>query len=371
MTGFRTASIDLDAVSANVRHLSALVGTPDLLAVVKADAYGHGAVPVARAALAGGATWLGTADLDEALAVRAAGIDAPLLCWLHGPDTDFGAAIDANIDVAVSSLAQLHAVAGAARDRGVRANVQVKLDTGLSRNGVAPADVAAFVAEAATLTADISVRGIMSHLSNTSDEDDRAQIAVFRAGIAAFAAAGITPSLLHIAATGAAIALPESRFSMVRIGIGLAGLSPFGTGTSAELGLRPTMTLSATVVAVREVPAGTGVSYGFTYRADRPTRLALIPLGYADGIPRQASGRGPVSIAGKTYRVAGRIAMDQFLIDVGDDPVAVGDTAVLFGDPATGVPDARDWADAADTINYEIVTRIGARATRSYLGGDR
>ncbi|WP_036298049.1 alanine racemase, partial [Microbacterium sp. C448] len=172
------------------------------------------------------------------------------------------------------------------------------------------------------------------------------------------------PPLRHIAATHAAIDLPEARLNCVRVGIGLYGLSPFAGRSSAELGLRPAMTLRGAVAAVRRVPAGQGVSYGYDYRTDGPTALALVPLGYADGVPRAASGRGPVTIGGTRLRVAGRIAMDQFVVDAGDTPVAVGDEVVLFGDPTLGVPAADEWADASGTINYEIVTRIGPRVPR-------
>lgn len=178
------------------------------------------------------------------------------------------------------------------------------------------------------------------------------------------AALGLAPPLRHLAATHAAIALPETRLGCVRLGIGMYGLSPFEDRTSADLGLRPAMTLRAAVAAVRRVDAGHGVSYGYQHRTERETTLALVPLGYADGVPRAASGRGPVAIGGRTFRVAGRIAMDQFVVDVGDHPVAVGDEAVLFGDPTLGAPAVEEWAQAADTINYEIVTRIGPRVPR-------
>ncbi len=210
----------------------------------------------------------------------------------------------------------------------------------------------------------VRIVGLFSHVSNTSPEDDRAALAAFEAACAEADANGIHPELRHLAATAAAIDLPETRFDAVRIGIGLYGVSPFDDRNPGDLGLRPAMTLRGAVAAVRRVPAGTGVSYGYTHRTQAETTLALIPLGYADGVPRQASGRGPVQIGGRRYTVAGRIAMDQFLVDVGDDPVAVGDEAVLFGDPTLGVPSARDWADAADTIDYEIVTRIGPRVPR-------
>lgn len=369
---FREAVIDLDAVRDNVAALIAMVAPAHAMVVVKADAYGHGAVPVARAALAGGAGWLGVADLGEAVALRDAGIDAPILAWLHDPEVDFGVAVRRGIDVGVSSLGQLRAAADAAASAGGRADVHLKIDTGLSRNGVAPEEWDQAVRTAAVLEAEgrVRVRGVFSHLANTSPEEDVAQLAAFDAALAAASAAGLRPEVRHVASTAGALRRPEARYDLVRLGIGCYGVPPFGDGTTAaELGLRPVMTLRGRVAAVRRIAAGTGVSYGHVWRADRPTTLALVPLGYADGVPRQASGRGEVWLAGARRRVVGRIAMDQFLVDVGDDEVSVGDEVVLFGDPATGAPSADDWGDAADTIGYEIVTRIGPRVPRTYVGG--
>jgi alanine racemase len=360
---FREAIIDLGAITQNMAALRRTAGTPHAMAVVKADGYGHGALPAAHAALDGGADWLGVVDLTEAFRLRDAGITTPVLSWLHGPDTDFAPAIDAGIDLGLSSLEQLERAAAAGQ-----ASVHLKIDTGLGRNGLAPDAAALVFARAAELerAGRIRVRGLFSHLSNTSPADDAAQIAEFERQLDAASAAGLHPELAHLAASGAALRLPASRFSMVRLGVSIYGLSPFAGVSSAELGLRPAMRLQAAVAAVREVPAGQGVSYGYTFRTEAPTTLALVPLGYADGVPRHASNRAPVAIGGATYRIAGRVAMDQFVVDVGDAPVKVGDTAVLFGDPADGAPSADDWAAACDTINYEIVTRIGARVTRSY-----
>ena len=257
----------------------------------------------------------------------------------------------------------LAAAAAASGDRPV--GVHLKLDTGLSRNGIAPEDYRVIFAEAARLEriGKLKVVGLFSHLSNASADDDRAALRRFEEGISAAASVGVTPSLRHIAATHAAIALPEARLGCVRIGIGIYGLSPFADSTSADLGLRPAMTLRAAVAATRRVPAGTGVSYGYDYRTDTRTTLALIRSATPTD-PRQASGMGPVVIDDRGYAVAGRIAMDQFIVDVGDHPVSVGDEAVLFGDPTLGMPGADDWARAAGTINYEVVTRIGARVPR-------
>ncbi|WP_460774492.1 alanine racemase [Microbacterium sp. GXF7504] len=365
----REATIDVGAIEDNVRQLRRIAGV-EAIAVVKADGYGHGAARTAAAALAGGATRLGVADVTEALALRRAGIDAPIMAWLHAPGASFGEAVERGIELGISSLDQLNAAAAAATaDRP--AVLHLKLETGLGRNGLAPEQWATVFAEAARLErlGRVRVLGAFSHLSNTSIEDDRAAVREFERGLGVAASVGLAPRMRHIAATQAAIELPEARFDCVRLGIGMYGLSPFADRSSADLGLRPAMTLRADVAAVRRVPAGHGVSYGYVHRTDRETTLALVPLGYADGVPRQASDTGPVHINGRTYRVAGRIAMDQFVVDVGDAPVAVGDEAVLFGDPTLGLPSATDWADAAGTINYEIVTRIGARVPRRQAQG--
>ncbi|TFB48483.1 alanine racemase [Cryobacterium tagatosivorans] len=368
MTGYREAVVDLGAVTANVAHLRSVIGTAHTMAVVKANGYGHGAAPVARAALAGGADWLGVADIEEALELRSAGIRAPILAWLHDPDADWAGAIAADIDLGLSSARQLQQVADAAESLGRTASVQIKLETGLSRNGVHESEWAPVLTLAAELerAGRLRVRGIFSHLSNASPADDTEAIARFDRGLALAAAAGLSPELTHLAASAAALRLPAARYAMVRLGISIYGLSPFDDATSAELGLVPAMTLRGRVAAVRHVAAGAGVSYDYTWRAPVDSSLALVPLGYADGVPRQASGCARVSIAGRPHPVVGRIAMDQFVVSVGEDLVRVGDEVVLFGDPAAGVPSADEWAHAAGTINYDIVTRIGRRVPRSY-----
>ncbi|QBR90566.1 alanine racemase [Microbacterium sp. dk485] len=365
----REARIDVDAITDNVRHLRRLTDA-EIIAVVKADAYGHGAFRSAVAALQGGASRLGVADIAEALRLRREGITAPILAWLHAPGTSFAEAVEHDIEVGVSGMDQLLQAAAAASGNRPAA-VHIKIDTGLSRNGVPPAQYRVVFAEAARLEriGKVRVVGLFSHLSNASAADDLAALRVFEEAVSEAASLGLNPPLRHIAATQAAIELPETRLGCVRIGIGLYGLSPFADRTSAELGLRPAMTLRAAVAAVRRVPAGQGVSYGYDFRAPRDTTLALVPLGYADGVPRQASGTGPVTIGGRRFTVAGRIAMDQFVVDVGDTPVAVGDEVVLFGDPTLGAPSATEWADAAGTINYDLVTGIGSRVARRQVAG--
>ncbi len=360
---WREAEIDTSAIAANVRRLRAVAGTPHLMAVVKADGYGHGAERAARAALDGGADWLGVADIDEALQLRATGVEAPLLAWLHGPGVDFARAAAAGVDIGVSSAEQLRAIAGNARG----ARVQIKVETGLSRNGVAPEDWAAVFRLAGDFERDglVTVRGVFSHLANTSDASDAAAAASFADAVDLARAVGLSPSLLHLASTAAAIRRDQSALTMVRTGIGIYGLSPFGDADGATIGLVPAMTLRARVIAVRRVPAGAGVSYDHTWTAPKATNLALVPLGYADGIPRAASGRAAVLIGGVRRPVRGRIAMDQFVVETGDDEVAVGDPVVVFGEPGSGAPTADDWAEWAGTINYEIVTRIGGRVPRT------
>jgi alanine racemase len=360
----REARIDLRALASNVRTLRSLVAPAQVMVVVKADAYGHGALVSAAAAVDAGAEWLGVVDIQEALALRSAGVEVPILSWLHGEDADFQAAVHKHIDLGVSTRHQLER---AAATDGL-AHIQIKVDTGLSRNGIEARKAADLFrrADAYERAGQVSVRGIWSHLANAGEAEDRGQLRRFDVALAEAADAGLRPSLRHIAATAGGLTLPEARYDLVRIGIGAYGLSPLEGQSSAELGLRPVMELSAEIVSVKRVPAASGVSYGYTYRTSGETTLALVPLGYADGIPRSASSAAPVSINGTTYRISGRVAMDQFVVDVGDDAVRVGDRAILFGDPEAGVPSADDWAGAAGTINYEIVTRIGPRVTRVF-----
>ncbi|MER8033740.1 alanine racemase [Streptomyces hydrogenans] len=370
------AEIDLGALRANVRALRARVAPHvRVMAVVKADAYGHGAVRCARAALDAGASWLGTATPQEALALRAAGItDVPVLCWLWVPGDPWDAGIEAGLDMAVSGRWALDEVTAAARATGGTARIQLKADTGLGRNGCQPADWPALVAEALKAEKDglVKVTGLWSHFA-CADEPGHpsiaAQLDVFRSMVEYAEKAGVEPEVRHIANSPATLTLPEAHFDLVRPGIAMYGVSPAPElGTPAELGLRPVMSLKAGVALVKEVPAGHGVSYGHHYVTGAETTLGLIPVGYADGVPRHASGRGPVLVDGRVRTVAGRVAMDQFVVDLGGDRPEPGTEAVLFGSGEHGEPTAQDWAEAADTIAYEIVTRIGARVPRVYLG---
>ena len=361
----REARIDLEAMRSNIRALSARMAPAHTMVVVKADAYGHGALESASAAAEAGADWLGVVDIGEALALREAGIRLPILTWLHGADSDFEAAVTAGIDLGISTVGQLERAAATFG----HASIQIKVDTGLSRNGVEQGLAGELFRRAAALEREgrLTVRAVWSHLANAGEDEDREQLRRFDVAVAEAEDAGLAPQLRHLASTAGALSLPESRLDLVRLGIGAYGLSPLEGVTPAELGIRPVMQLSAEIVSVKRIPSGSGISYGYTYRTSGESTVALVPLGYADGIPRSASSAAPVSINGKIYRISGRVAMDQFVVDVGDDSVAAGDRAVLFGDPSSGVPSVDDWAVAAGTINYEIVTRIGPRVTRVFV----
>ncbi|MCF3143035.1 alanine racemase [Streptomyces platensis] len=367
------ATIDLAAVRSNVRALRDRAPRAELMAVVKSDGYGHGAVRCARAAREAGAGWLGTALPEEAFALRAAGDTGRLLCWLWTPGGPWRRAIEQDIEVAVSGLWALREVVAAARECGRAARVQLKIDTGLGRNGCAPADWPELTAAARAAEAEgaLTVSGVWSHFA-CADEPGHpsiaAQLAVFQEGLRTAERAGLHPEVRHIANTPALLTLPEAHFDLVRTGIGIYGISPSPeVGTSQDFGLRPAMTLEASLASVKRVPGGHGVSYGHHYTTPGETSLALVPLGYADGIPRHASGTGPVLVAGKWRTVAGRIAMDQFVVDLGGDSAEPGDPAVLFGPGGRGEPTAEDWARVAGTIGYEIVTRIGSRVPRVYV----
>jgi alanine racemase len=368
-TPFRIARVNTSAIASNVRHLREITGVADVLVAVKANGFGHGMVQVAQAALAGGATWLGVADIDEALALRAAGIAAPILCWLHAPDETFDEAIEQHITVGVCSLAQLRAVVAAGQRAGRVPAVHIKVDTGLSRNGVNAQELSQVLLEAseAERAGTLLVQGIFSHLSNTSVADNDAQRERFDEVLEQAASTGLTPAHVHLAASWAALTQPSTRYSMVRIGIAAYGISPVEDQRPEDFGLVPALTLESRVAAVRRVPAGAGVSYGYLHRTSEESTLALVPMGYGEGLPRAGSELAPVVINGRRYAVAGRLAMDQFVVDLGQDPVAVGDRVVLFGDPAQGHPSVHEWAAAAGTIGYEIVTQLGgSRLTYVY-----
>ncbi|WP_413800794.1 alanine racemase [Streptomyces iranensis] len=370
------AVVDLAALRANVRALRAAAPTAELMTVVKSDAYGHGMVPCARAARAAGADWLGAATPEEAFALRASGDTGRLMCWLWTPGGPWRRAVEADIDVSASGLWALREAVAAARACGRTARLHLKADTGLGRNGCQPADWPALVAEARAAEAEgaIRVTGLWSHFA-CADEPGHpsiaAQLSVFREMVAHAEQAGLRPEVRHIANSPATLTVPESHFDLVRTGISTYGICPSPElGTAADFGLRPVMTLSAALASVKRVPGGHGVSYGHRYVTPGETTLALVPVGYGDGIPRHASGTGPVLVAGKWRTIAGTVAMDQFVVDLGGDSAAPGDEAVLFGPGGRGEPTVEDWARAVGSIGYEIVTRISARIPRVYVGED-
>jgi len=364
--------VDLDAIAANTAVLREHVGRP-LMAVVKADGYGHGLVPAARAVLAGGADHLGVTVLDEALALRAAGITAPVLSWLHNPGTDFAPALQQDVQVSVNAWWGLAEVVAGAQATGRTAELHLFVDTGLSREGATMADWPALVAAAARAQADGHVRvvGLWSHMAYADAPTHPTigvQVRVFEEAVAIARAAGLTDARLHLANSAATVALPDTWYDMVRPGIALYGLDPLGGSDPTAHGLRPAMTVRGRVMLTKRVPAGAGVSYGHEYSTDRETTLALVPVGYADGVPRAAGNSAPVLAAGVQRRIAGRVCMDQFVLDVGDDAIEAGDEVVLWGPGDRGEPTAQQWADAVGTIHYELVTRIGGRFTRRYVG---
>ena len=371
------ARIDLGAVRDNVAALVArAAGGAQVMAVVKADGYGHGLLPCARAAVQGGASWLGVAFLEEALALRSDGIDVPVLAWLMVPEEDLAPAVAAGVDLSVDDLAQLDRVLAAARATGTTARVQLKIDTGLSRGGATVRDWPDVCAAAAKAEAggEVSVTGVWSHFAFADGGPDHpvngAQAGVFAEALAVVDRAGLRPQVRHLANSAATLTAPATHYDLVRPGLACYGLSPVpDLGAPADFGLRPAMTLTSTVALVKRVPAGTGVSYLHRYVTAAEATLALVPLGYADGVPRAATGTAEVLLRGRRRTIAGTVCMDQFVLDLGDDTVEAGDEVVLFGPGDDGEPTAQEWASALGTIDYEIVTRIGARVPRTYVGG--
>ncbi|MCV7268341.1 alanine racemase [Mycolicibacterium doricum] len=368
--------IDLDAITHNVARLRERAGAAQVMPVLKADGYGHGATEVARTVLAAGVTELGVATLDEALALRRDGITAPVLAWLHTPGTDFAPALHADVQLAVSSVRQLGEVLDAVHGTGTTATLTVKADTGLSRNGVSPAEYPALLDRLARAVAEdaVRVRGIMSHLAcgdephNPTNDRQAQRLADMRRRAAD---AGVTFEIAHLCNSPAAMTRPDLAFDMVRPGIAVYGQTPIPA--LGDMGLRPAMTLKCPVAQVRPIKAGDGVSYGHTWIAERDTTVALLPIGYADGVSRTLSGRLQVLINGRLRPGVGRICMDQFVVDLGPGAVDVaeGDEAILFGPGAYGEPTAQDWAETLGTINYEIVTSPRGRVVRAYRRGSR
>lgn len=352
--------VDLAAIRHNVTVLKQHVGVP-LMAVVKADGYGHGMLPVARAAREAGAEWLGVATADEALALRAAGDEGPILCWLTVPGDDLGLLVDQQIDVTVYTAAELERLPKHAR-------VQLKIDTGLSRGGATRAQWPALVARASAW----DVTGIWSHFATSEDQSDPSndeQQKLFDEALAIAADAGIVDVTRHLANSGAILLRPQARYDLVRAGLSMYGLSP-APGATPDLGLVPAMTVRADLALVKEIPAGASVSYGGTWTAPVRTTLGLVPVGYGEGVPRAAANRAEVLIGGKRRPIRGSVCMDQVVVDLGGDVPRAGDDVVLFGPGTGGEPTADDWAVASETISWEIITRMGGRLVRRYEGGN-
>jgi alanine racemase len=365
--------VDLASIRRNVGILRDLVvpSGSDVMVVVKADGYGHGIAEAAGAARAAGAPWIGVATIEEALRLRDAGDTGPLLCWLTVPGDDWGAAIERGIDVTAYSVEELAEIRASSYGEAP-ARVQLKVDTGLSRGGATAAQWPDVVAAARDGEEDgvWRITGIWSHFACSDEPEHPAnakQEAAFLDALAEAERAGLRPETRHLANSAGAVLRPSSRFDLVRCGIASYGLDP-APGHTPDLGLVPAMTVTAPLALTKALRAGSSVSYGHTWTAPGDTRVGLVPLGYGDGVPRHASNVAEVWADGKRRPVRGRICMDQFVVDLGDDEASVGDEVVLFGPGTRGEPTADDWARACGTINYEIVTRMGGRLHRRYTG---
>lgn len=352
-------TVDLAAVARNTRTLAART-TGELMAVVKADGFGHGAADVARTALAHGATRLGVTSLAEAFALREAGLVVPVLSWLNPVDADFPAAVVHDVDVAVPSLAHLAAVAAAPG----KPRIHLHVDAGMARDGAEPTEWAALcrAARRAEQRGEVEVVGVMGHLGCADDPADACNArgrTRFSWAVEVARGAGLRPRDRHLAATAATLTDPRSHHTMSRVGAGLVGIDPSRTTV-----LEPALTLTAPLVQVRRVRAGTPVGYGHAHRTARATHLGLLPLGYADGLPRVASDRAEVLVRGVRCPVVGRISMDQVVVDLGADGGGAGEIATVFGPGTRGEPTVAEWAAWAGTIEHEVVTGIGARVPR-------
>jgi len=371
------AEIDLAAFRSNVSTLQRNAGVP-VMVIVKADGYGHGMLECAREARTAGAEWLGVATPTEALQLREAGDTGPLLAWLYGVDEDLAPLVAADVDLSAQSVDQIGRLVAAAAMTERRARVHLKIDTGLSRNG-APSyewqQVCAIAADAEHSGA-IEVVGIWSHLAAADEPGHPSvplQIQAFQQAYEQARAAGLEPPLRHLSNSAGALVVPEARLDLVRVGIAAYGIDPApGIAALAGVTLRPVMRLRAQLVNVKRISEGAGVSYGWTWTAQAPTTVGLVPLGYGDGIPRHAGNRALVGWSGTRVPIRGRICMDQFVVELGAGRVAEpGDDVIVFGPGDHGEPTAGEWAAWCDTIGYEIVTRIGSRVPRRYLHTSR
>ncbi len=363
------AEVDLSAIAANVRYLQKHAGVP-VMAVVKADAYGHGLLPVAQAAVEAGAQWLGVALLEEALALRSSGISAPILSWLVPPGSDYVSAIEADIDLAVPSLAIYEEVLSAGRSASMRPRIHVEVDTGMTRGGFLD-EWESFLHHIADTKDEIEIIGFFSHFARADEPGEPQNAAQLRRFIEMtddLNRIGIEPEIHHLSNSAATLVDASSHFDLVRTGIAMYGLTPDleHLGTSEHLGLKPAMTLRAKLHLIKDVHAGTPVGYGAISTTRNDTKLGVIAIGYADGIPRAAQNAG-VFVNGRRAQIMGRVSMDQFVVDLGKDSTAkAGDWVTIFGSGHEGEYTADDWGSASSSINYEIVTRIGPRVPRIY-----
>ena len=357
--------VNLNAISNNIKLVKSKTQA-QILAVVKADAYGHGLIPVAKCAVDAGATWLGVALLEEAILLRKAGIKVPIISWLTPPSSDFKQAIELDIDLAIPSLKHLEVIVAAGKALGKKPRVHIEVDTGMTRGGLLGEWPEFLIAAKG---ADIEVVGFWSHFARADEPDEianQSQVLEFESKLAQLIATGITPKYIHLANSAATLTNPNSHKNIVRLGIAMYGLSPDVNtlGSSQNLELEPAMTLKAEIHLVKRVPAGSPVGYGGVQTTLRDTKLAIITIGYADGIPRNASSAVGVFVAGRKAAIIGRVSMDQFVVDLGADSNAVaGEIVEVFGANGYSID---DWAAASGTINYEIVTRIAARVPRIY-----
>lgn len=359
------AEIHLGSLEHNVRELKSRVENR-LMVVVKADAYGHGAVPCALAARNAGADWLGVAYVDEALELRNNKVPGPILAWLLHPEDNFEDALSESIDLSVSTLEQLERINQIAEKLGIIASIHVEVDTGLSRSGVALEHLEDFFL-AIGRSSYCKLISIWTHLAASEDPSHQSnvrQIKDFHAAVHLADQMGIAYEFIHLANSAATLLSPELHFGMVRCGIATYGVTPGGeVGEVKRHNLKPVMKVVSEVAQVRRLDVGDGVSYNHTWVASKPTTVALIPIGYADGIPRNAGNRSHVTCNGKQYPIVGTVCMDQFVVDFQDDAVEIGDLVEIFG---TAV-DAHAFNQAAGGIGYELVTRIGARLEKRYV----
>jgi len=372
MTELAWREIDLDAVRSNVRQLAAFSAPAALMVVVKADAYSHGAPEVARAALEAGATHLGVAVLEEAFALRREGVEGRLFAWLAAPGAPYGKAIGQDIELAAYSCAQLTEIAEAARTAGRPALVHLKAETGMWRGGAA-AEWPQLVGAAREHEREglLRIVGIWSHLACADvvgDPANDAQLAAFRRAVEIAEESGLRPEFRHLANSAATLTRPDMHFDMVRCGLATYGVNPL-VGAPSPVALEPAMTVRARVTHVKEAPPGAGVSYGHAYRTKGETRLALVPVGYADGLPVLAEGGATVGLGGRSAGIAGRVCMDQFVVDVGDLPVVPGDEVTILGPGDTGECTAEEWSAFSGRTRYEMLTAMGgSRLPAVYAG---